>query len=105
MKKCCPDYDTEFEIKDGITVHDFQKNHDAQSKTIKDYILSHELADVANLPSNQIMDRIQSKLLENGFIHDSFHLKNTTFYVYKFFFVPTDEEKNVFIERIRYHLR
>ena len=45
------------------------------------------------------------KLLENGFIHDSFYLKTTTFLVYKFFFVLTAEEKSVFSEIIRYHLR
>jgi hypothetical protein len=105
MKKCDTDYNDAYEFEGGITVHDFHCNHAAESKTVKTYILTNELSGLSNLSSSEIMDKIEVRLLENGFIHDSFYLKNTAYLIYKFFFEVVAEETNAYLSRIKEHLR
>ena len=112
MKKCCNDegieYDDETEIGDGFTLYDYLHNHAASSSTIKKYIRNNELASLSDVPSSQIIERIQVRLIENGFNNDESYLYNTSFLIYSFFFVASDEEntifKNRYFEKIRNHI-
>ena len=109
MKKCCIDknmeYDDELEIECGYTVYDYNRNHTAQSTTIKNYIKNDNLASLSNLTSIQIIEIIQEKLIENGFSSEDFYLYTTSFYIYKFFFNASDEVKSEFRRRITERLR
>jgi hypothetical protein len=106
MKKCCRDEDMEYsdylEVDDSAaTVDDYHRSHIAESTTIKTYITNNELASLTELPSNEIIEKIKIRLLENGF-HDNeckFNLLNTSFRIYKFFFIVSDEEKSEFLKK------
>ena len=71
MKKCCNDegmdYDDELEVEGGGTVYDYHRNHAAKSTAIKNFIKNNDLASLSNLASSQIIERIQTRLIENGF--------------------------------------
>jgi len=100
MEKCCRDEDTEYdrelEVEEGVTVYDYQSNHAVKSSTIKHYITTNELVSLSELPSTHIIERIQARLIENGFNGEEFYLYNASFLIYKFFFVASEEEKATF---------
>jgi hypothetical protein len=102
MKECCSDEDIEYgndvEVSDGISVHDMHRNQAAQSNTIKNYILTNELESIASLTPIAIRDRINQKLVENGFLTEGFYMNKASFLIYKFFFEVSDYEKNKFIK-------
>jgi len=112
MKKCCRDegmeYNNNLVIEDGTTVYDYHHSNTAKSMTIKNYIVANKLSLLSDLPSSQIRERIQAKLIENGFNREAHYLYTTSFLIYKFFFVATDEENAEFrvrcIEHIRNHI-
>ena len=103
MKTCCADegveYTDDLEVEDGVTVYDCHRNYAAKSSTVKTYIATNALASVTDTPSSRIIEMIQTKLTENGFAGEESYLYNTSFLIYKFFFVASDEENSEF--RIR----
>jgi len=101
MKKCCSDDD--LEITGGDTVNDYHRNHTATSTTIKNYINTHNLSSLSDY--NQIIEDIQTKLTENGFNNTDFYLYTTSFSIYKFFFIASNEEKLEFRRRCIEQLR
>jgi len=112
MKTCCADegvdYNDELEVEDGVTVYDCLRNHAAKSSTIKTYITTNALASLTDTPSSRIIEIIQMKLTENGFAGEESYLHNTSFLIYKFFFVASEEENSEFrrrcVERILSHI-
>jgi hypothetical protein len=112
MKKCCSDgdmeYDDELEIEGGNTVYDYHRNHAAKSTTIKNYIKNNDLSSLSNLTSNQILEGIKTRLIENGFVSEEFYVYTTSFAIYKFFFIAPEEEMSEFRricnERILNHI-
>ena len=103
MKKCCSDqgmeYDNSLECEDGVTIYDYHQQHAMRARTIKGYITNNELASLSDLPSSEIIEKIKQRLLENGFNSEEFYLHTTSFHIYKFFFIATDEDKSEFRER------
>ena len=103
MKKCCNDegmeYADDLEIEGGGTVYDYHRNHAAKSTTIKNYIINNDLASLTDLTSNQIIEGIQARLIANGFNSEEIYVYNTSFLIYKFFFVTSNEENSEFIRR------
>jgi len=98
MKKCCIDKDMEYD--DGFTVNDYHHNHAAKLITIKNYIKNNALASLSNISSSQIIEQIQAKLIENGFNSVGFYLYTTSFTIYRFFFIVSDEDKSNYHDKI-----
>lgn len=108
MKKCCREEDIEYtdelEIEDGITIYDHHRNHASKSKTIQEFLSSHALASLTDLPLDTILERIQAKLVENGFNSKDMYLYTTSFSIYEFFFQASQEETSDFRRRCAEHI-
>jgi hypothetical protein len=100
MKKCCSDEDMEYgndiEVSEGVSVYDMHRNQAAKSTTVKNYILTNQLESLSNLTPNEIKERIQRKLIENGFSTEAFYMNTEVFLIYKFFFEVSDDENTEF---------
>jgi hypothetical protein len=109
MKTCCYnegiEYNDDLEIGWGGTVYDYHRNHAAKSTTIKNYINTNTLSSLSNLTTNQIIENIQTTLIENGFNDNDSYLYTTSFLIYKFFFIVSEEDKSEFCKRCIEQLR
>lgn len=90
------EYTDELEVETGITMYDHHRNQASKSTTIQNYITNNDLASLSDLPSNQILERIQAMLIENGFKHEGFYVYTVSFSIYEFFFLVSEEERKEF---------